>query len=89
MQPIHDWLYLLPKLRKVRSVLDFLSIYARELRVEVIEMRFGINERKVVSDDLAILYRCYAYRTHTVVRPIGCFNVKYDVDCNFTSLPIR
>ena len=41
---IHDRLYLLPKLCKVRNAFDFLSIYARELRVEVIEMRFGINE---------------------------------------------
>ena len=46
----HDRLYLLPKLCKVRSVLDFISIYARKLRVEVIEMRFGINERKVVPE---------------------------------------
>ena len=42
---IHDRLYLLPKLRKIRSALDFLRIYARELRVEVIEVCFGINER--------------------------------------------
>ena len=41
----HDRLYLLPKLRKVRCALDSLCIYARELRVEVIEVCFGINER--------------------------------------------
>ena len=47
------------------------------------------NDIKVVRNDPAILYRCYSNRTHTVIRPIRCFNVKYDVDCHFTSLPIR
>ena len=38
----HDRLYLLPKLCEIRSALDFLSIYARELRIEIIEVCFGI-----------------------------------------------
>ena len=83
---IHDRLYLLPKLCKIRSALDFLRIYARELRVEVIEVCFGINERKVVRSDLAIPYRCYSYRTHTVVRTIRCFNVKYYVNSHIIIL---
>ncbi len=37
----HDRLYLLPKLRKVRSALDLFCIYTRELRIEGVEMCFS------------------------------------------------
>lgn len=39
----HYRLYLLPKLCKVRSVFNLFRIYARELRIEVVEVCFGIK----------------------------------------------